>query len=192
MKLIKYCGYGTYKLKYDCDNLLKTIKGFHKSEEGIVAEDEDTVYHFDLDGKTYSICSKITEENEWSKVKCVNLINKILKNSRCYINTSFVVFQDNMDLEEGGPEMLYWNINKFQRGDIISNVWEPELYDSHIIRFKEFNNIEVNVEIKECGSISIACFPIGNSVSIEDLKYEATEVKKILEDYNSIVRLEDL
>ena len=48
MKLVKYNGHGTYKLKFDCNDLLKKYKGLYLSETGVIAKDEDTTYHFCL------------------------------------------------------------------------------------------------------------------------------------------------
>lgn len=184
MKLVKYNGHGTYKLKFDCNDLLKKYKGLYLSETGVIAKDEDTTYHFDSDGKTFSICSIVTPT--WSKKKCTDKINTVLKYSNSYLKTSYVVFQDNIDLGVGGPEMLHWNINEFQCGHIISNAWEPELYDSLVLRFKKFNDVELNVEIKEDGSMSIVCFPIEKNISVDDLKNEAEQVKDVLLQYLNI------
>ena len=182
MKLVKYCGFGVYKLKFDLEYLLKTYKGIFECETGLVAKYEDTVYHFDEDCKTYSICSKVTSPT-WSKKKCADHINKVLPNTRCYLKTSYVVFEDNVNICEGGLELLHFNINKFQFPGIITNAFEPELFDYHIIRFSQMNNVELNVNIFEDGRLIITCFPVENSVSIIDMEFESKEVKNIIEYY---------
>lgn len=184
MKLVKYSGYGIYKLTFDCEYLLKTYKGLYPSEIGLISRDENTVYHFDYDEKTYSICSKVTPS--WSKTKCMERINKILPNTRCYLKTSYTVFEDWIDLGDGGPELLNWNMNKFQCNGMISNVWEPELYESHIIRFKEMNNVELNVNVFEDGRLVVTCFPVEKGISISDMEFESNEAKRILEMYCKI------
>lgn len=182
MKLVKYCGQGLYKLKYDTDKLSQTYKGLSESENGLIASDENTVYHFSYDNTTYSVCSRVSPT--WSKKKCIEIISKVLPNTRCYLNTSYVVFEDNIILNSGGLELLQWNINKFQCKGIITNAWEPELCDYHIIRFSQMNNVELNVNIYENGLMKIACFPTRNDVSILDMEFEANEVKNILLEYS--------
>ena len=179
MKLIKFVGHGKVGHSFDCKNILNTARYSKKIGSGVVGQDEDSVYHFDSNGKEYSVCSNVTPN--WSKAKCNKIVQNTLRTT-CYLRTSYVLFESHIEVGSGGPELFHWNLNKYPQDRILSNIYEPEIYEAHIIVFKELNNVQIDAHMFLSGRLLMKCAPTTQHISIDQLKNEACSLFKFIHE----------
>ena len=178
MKLVKFVGHG--KSRFDCKQILQGSRFSKKIGSGVVGQDEDSVFHFDENGRDFSVCSNVS--TSWSKEKCNKIVQNTLRSKTCYLRTSYMLFESFIDLGAGGPELFHWNLTKYPQDSIISNTYEPEIYEAHTIIFKVFNNVQIDTHIFLCGRLLVKCAPVNQHVSIDDMENESCSILLFLQD----------
>lgn len=180
MKLVKFVGHGQVSGTFDCDRILLGSRYSKKVGNGVIGQNEDSVFHFHSNGKHYSVCSNVSMN--WSKSECNTIISNTLK-QRCYLRTSYVLFESFIDLGTGGPELFHWNLNKYPQPMVLSNVYEPEIYEAQIIMFEETNSVQIDAHIFLNGRLLIKGSPMNQHVSIEQIRNESCSRLKHLHTF---------
>ena len=183
LKLVKHMSIGTES--FYCDKILASVKNTTDIESGVIAQDSQNVYHFDNNGKDYSVVSNIVDSSKWNIKDCEKVVSKVIGRSRCRLYTKYASYESHIQLGFGSLELLHWKILAKNRLDIFSNVYEPELYEGIMVSFCALNNISVDAHIFLDGRFLIICKPMLNSVTLDACMEEATSVCEIVKNINN-------
>jgi len=176
MNLVKY--YGKIETSFQHSKILR-IRNTEWKDDVVIARTDTTVYTFHSDERCVSICN-LTGPS-WKKSDVFNVVRGVVDSSyfKC-IDKSFI-FESEIDLGVGGPELLHWLLIKSSRDDVLFNEYEPELNDALIVHFSTFNNVSITSYIYLGGRIVHVCVPKIN-MEATFAEEEASLVGRIFED----------
>jgi len=188
MELVKY--YGKINTRFESNKILKIRNTDLIEDDGrraIVAKTPTTTYVFQDNEECINISLDIQDGN-FDKSSVVGLIKGSVDQRYKFecLDLCFI-FESNIDLGDGGPELLHWLLTKHPREDVVSNIYDPEVHDALVVIFELFNNVRITSHVFVDGRVVHKCQPDKkNDVDMELVRIEASGINEIFENILSV------
>jgi len=184
MKLVKY--HGKISTRFDSNKILKIRNTDIIEDDGrraIVAKTQTTTYVFQDNEECINISHDI-QDGIFDKSSVFGLIKGSVDQMYKFecLDLCFI-FESNIEIGDGGPELLHWLLAKHPREDVVSNIYDPEVHDALVVNFELFNNVRITSHVFVDGRVFHKCQPDRKiDVDMELVRIEASGINEIFEN----------
>ena len=140
---------------------LEEIKNIFIRNDGVhVSKDDNTYYIFEKERIVETVTN--VSDTSW---KFLDSINRVKNSLSCTIQSSYTkiaIFDENQKIFDVDDEifLLAFKLGSPKKpNEIISHLYEPELYSHLIVYFEEMNGISCTIHVSQSGSCRIVCSP---------------------------------